>query len=170
MAHEAQTTSTLVLPIEIVGPVDISRLLRELEAVEDFLDQAAIRQPGSSLKLPRTSRLLDEFIATNKLNLLQPDNRLQVRTFLESLQQHAPVVHMSFASDPSAAFTGKIIVWLRSNIHPQLLMRVGLEPTIAAGCVLRTNNKRFDFSLRQHFASERDGLIKKLNGQASTKV
>jgi hypothetical protein len=167
VAHDTVSRSPFVLPVQIVGPVDINRLLRELEAVEDFMGQAAIREPGTSLKLPRTSRLLDEFSNGNKLNFLMPEDRAETKTFLSNLQEQAPVLHFSFASDPSAVFVSKIVTWLRANIHPQLLLRVGLEPTIAAGCVVRTSSHQFDFSLRQHFAAERPTLIKLLDGVSS---
>jgi hypothetical protein len=72
---------------------------------------------------------------------------------------------MSFASDPSAVFTVKIVIWLRTNIHPYLLLQVGLEPRIAAGCIVRTPNKQYDFSLRRHFTDQREQLINAINGQ-----
>lgn len=171
MAHEsskAARADSLVLPPQVIGPVDISRLQRELEGIEDFLKQAAIREPGAGLKLPRTSRLLDELAAANKLNFLKPEERQLAKTFLDGLQSSAPVLHFSFASDPSATFAGKIVSWLRDNIHPQALVRVGLEPTIAAGCILRTPNRQFDFSLRQHFAAQRPNLIKLLDDKAAS--
>jgi hypothetical protein len=157
----SQQTAALQLPTQIVGPVDVARLIRELEALEDFLHQASIREPGSqSPKLPRTSRLLDELVALNHLSLLSNEDRQRVTQLLAELKEHAPRLHISFARDPSAAFTDKIITWLRQNIHPELLLRIGLEPTIAAGCIVRTPNRLFDFSLRQHFIAQRQTLIK----------
>ena len=73
------------------------------------------------------------------------------------------MIHISFAADPSAAFTDKIVAWFRENIHPFVLIQVGLQPTIAAGCVVRTANHSFDFSLRQHFTKQRQLLIDKLH-------
>ena len=50
------------------------------------------------------------------------------------------------------------MTWLRREIHPLVLMTVGLQPNIGAGCIVRTTNKYFDFSLRQDFANKRDLL------------
>jgi hypothetical protein len=168
MAHDEGQPRALELPIKVVGPIDISRMLRELETVEDFINESTIRSPGASLKLPRTGLLLEEFMTGNQLNLLQPGDRALASSFLTSVFEKAPVIHISLASDPSAAFTGKILTWLRANIHRQLLLRIGLEPTIAAGCIVRTTSRQFDFSLRQHFAAQRTELAKLLNPPVSS--
>lgn len=156
----------LKLPLLIVGPADINKLLREIEGLEDFLNQAAIRQPGKTLKLPKTSQLFDEFSSLNHLNLLQAEDRRLANDYLNILKHEAPIIHISFASDPFSAFTVKLVNWLRTNIHPQLLLRVGLEPNIAAGCIVRTNSRIYDFSLRKHFVAQSKELIKTLKGQS----
>jgi hypothetical protein len=165
MAPNSQSNARIQLPVQVVGIADINRLIREVEGLDDFLMQAAIRTPGSSMKLPRTSRLLDEFVAVNRFNLLQTADRRAAAAFLQSIKQKAPVLHMSFASDPTAAFTVKLIIWLRTNIHPYLLLKIGLEPRIAAGCIIRTPSRQYDFSLRRHFNDQRDLLINALRGQ-----
>jgi F0F1-type ATP synthase delta subunit len=151
-----------MLPSMVVGPSDLARLRRELEALEEFLRQAALRKTGESMKLPRTSRLLDEIAQLNKLNLLQQIDRTALGSALEKLRTKAPVVHISFAVDPSAAFMDKLVVWFRQNIHPFVLLQVGLQPTIAAGCIVRTTNRQFDLSLRQHFAKSKHILLQQL--------
>lgn len=164
MDHEA-AKAKLSLPLQIISPTDVHRLIRELEAVEEFLHQASVRQAGVGVKLPRTSKSLDDFALINKLNFLQPEDRASAIQFLTMVNKQAPTIHISFAADPSATFIGKITLWLRTNIHPNLLLRIGLEPSIAAGCIVRTPNKQFDFSLRQHFSAQRETLISLLNGE-----
>ena len=83
--------------------------------------------------------------------------------FLKKVQEEAPAIHMSFAADPSSGFTAKIVGWLRANIHPLTLLQIGLQPTIAAGCVVRTTNHVFDLSLRSKFAAQQQLLIDTLN-------
>lgn len=154
----------LNLPIQATGRVDVGRILREVEQIDNFLRQAAIREPGTPVKMPKTSRLLDEFTSSNKLNLLHDDDRLRALNFLVEVKAKAPVMHMSFSVDPSPAFTQQITMWLRQEIHPLVLLQVGLQPNIGAGCVMRTTNKYFDFSLREHFKKQRQLLIQKLHG------
>ena len=162
MAHES-TERQPVLPVSIVEPADVTRLLRELEDMDDALRQASVRKPGSTV-LPKTTRALHDLVEANGWNLLQPLDRAHAARLLEELHKAAPVIHISFASDPSALFIEKIMTYLRQSIHPYLMMQIGLQPTIAAGCVVRTTNKIFDFSLRQHLTAHRELLIKALAG------
>jgi F0F1-type ATP synthase delta subunit len=157
-----QADAILELPLSVVSRVDVGRLLREVEALDSFLKQSAIREPGTPIKLPRTSRLLDEMVQNNKLNVLHEDSRQRLTSFLEEVRNHAPTLHMSFSADPSPAFTQRLITWLRSEIHPIVLLQVGLQPNIGAGSVVRTTNKYFDFSLRSRFKQKGDVLTQLL--------
>lgn len=162
--QQARPARRLELPTIIFGPIEVRRLQRELEALEDFLQQAAIRQPGKQLQLPRTSRILETLAGNNNLNLLVEAERATLKQFLQEVLAGAPVIHMSFASDPSATFTAKIVAWFRTKIHPYTLVQLGLQPTIAAGCVMRTPNKVFDFGLRNRFHGKREILLAGLEG------
>lgn len=176
MVHEATALSPahaavsapveqLVLPTLVFGTIELNRLGRELEALEDFLDQSRLRQPGKQPVMPKTSRLLDALATENKLNLLIDAERATLAQFLKEVGTKAPTIHISFASDPSAAFTAKIVTWLRANLHPHILLQVGLQPNIAAGCVLRTANRAFDLSLRHRFDDQRQLLLDVLEGK-----
>lgn len=154
----------LSLPYEIVGQADVRRLLRELTAIDDFLASAAVRQPGTSMQVPKTTRLLEQISKDNELDLLQQIHRRNLKQKLEELLERAPRLHISFASEPSPKVLEKILIWMRENIHPQTLLQVGLQPTIAAGCVLRTPNKIFDMSLRTHLKDQAHYLTELIAG------
>ncbi len=164
MAPETQAVPdpVLSLPVMATSTADVGRLMRELEEVDNTLLQLGLRAAGGEIKLPRTSRLMDMTLQLNKLNLLEPMHRALLERFLIAIRAKAPVLHMSFSTDPSPVFIEKLIVWLRLEIHPELLLTVGLQPTIGAGCVVRTTNKYFDFSLRQDFVKKRDLLLEML--------
>lgn len=155
-------SQAFVLPALVVGPPDVVRLRRELEALDDFLREAALRKGGTSVELPKLSRMLNAVCEQNNLNLLHEDRRTALKTALDDMIARAPVVHVSFAADPSSAFTAKVVTWFRENIDPMLLLQIGLQPTIAAGCVVRTPNHYYDFSLRQFFEAKKPLLIEKL--------
>lgn len=155
------------LPVLVFGGVEVRRLQREVEALEEFIRQSSIRKPGTQPTLPRMSRLCEGLAADNQLNLLQPDHRQAMLHFLQSVEQGAPRIHISFAADPSAAFTAKLVVWLRQNIHPFALLTVGLQPNMAAGCIVRTNNKQFDFSLRERFAHSEALLLQAFEAETA---
>lgn len=162
--QSAQPVTNLVLPILVFGVTEVRRLSRELEALDEYMRQAGLREAGTKQDtLPRVSRLLDDISRENNMNLLQSEDRNTLALFLRQVVSSAPTLHMSFASDPSAAFMTEIVTWLRRNVHPLTLVRLGLQPAIAAGCVLRTANKSFDFSLRHHFDEQRTLLISSLD-------
>jgi len=154
----------LELPLTVIGPADVGRLMLEMERLDEALRAAALRS-GGEVKMPKTSRPLDDVAEINKLDLLTKDDRQQLKEFLVSVRDHAPVIHISFASEPSAAFTLKIVEWMRSNIARYLLVQVGLQPSIAAGCVVRTTNKVFDMSLRRYLDSSSGLLLEALRKQ-----
>jgi F0F1-type ATP synthase delta subunit len=156
--------SYLLLPLGATSRVDVGRLLREAENLDEFMRQAAVREPGQALQLPKTSKLLDETLQLNKLNALQDHDRKRMIAFLIAVKEKAPMLHVSFNGDPSPLFVQKLMTYLRREIHPLVLVQLGLQPAIGAGCVVRTTNKYFDFSLREHFKQHRDVLIRKLTG------
>jgi hypothetical protein len=160
------TSAVLKLPTLVISPTDIARLTREVEALNDWFDAAKIRSPNEPIRLPRTSRLLEELAQVNKLDLQVESDRQKTVAYLAAAKTKAPVVHISFSADPSAVFMVKLVTWLRQNIHPQLLVRIGLQPTIAAGCILRTENRVYDFSLRGRLIASRDQLIDALHQAA----
>lgn len=156
--------SVLTLPTLVFGRPEVHRLQRELEALEQYLEQASLRASATATSLPRASRLLEALAQENHLNLLQAEDRAAAKAFLKMISEKAPTVHMSFAGDPSSAFTAKMVEWLRGNIHPLALLQIGLQPSIAAGCIVRTANKTFDFSLRERLRSQQGKLAEALKG------
>ncbi len=153
----------IVLPERLISSVDLARLIRELKAVDESLRQTELRKPGEPTKLARTSSTLEDLAQANKIQLTDETQRAQLLALLNSFKDHAPRMHMSLATEPSAKFTHNIIIWLRKNIHPLLLLEVGLQPTLAAGCMIRTNNKLFDLSLRHKFTENRPLLVQKIS-------
>lgn len=151
------------LPVSIVSPTDIARLAREIEQLDDYFRSQEIRQAGTPNAMPRLSKLMDQLAADNQLNLLDKGDRGHILTLLESLHKSAPVMHISFSVDPPGSYVQRIVDWLRQNIHQHVLVTVGLQPNIGAGCIVRTNNRLFDFSLREFFSQKREFFIEKLH-------
>ena len=153
----------LALPIIIVGTVDLNRLLREIKKLQATLQAQLLRSEGHVAQtLPKLSQILDEFVQLNKLDLLQAADQKRAIRFLEDVRDHAPKIHVSFSADPSPQFMSKFTFWFRNNIHPTILITVGLQPGIGAGCVVRTANKYFDFSLSKSFENNRELLVQQL--------
>ncbi|MGH7238691.1 MAG: hypothetical protein ACREHG_01360 [Candidatus Saccharimonadales bacterium] len=157
MAHDVP-----ILPAAVVGPADINRLMREVDNINEHLLQVKLRQVDSPERLPETTRIMDEISAVNKLNLLKDGDRKRLLDFLKAVKAQAPVIHMSFASEPTPDFLDKLITWIRQEINAYVLLTIGLQPTIGAGCILRTANRYWDLSLQQTLFQQRRLLMKKL--------
>ena len=149
------------LPTSIISPTDVARLSREIEEIDNYFRQQEIRNSGESNTPPRLSKLMDQLISYNQMNLLRSEDRAKVLGILQTLHSDAPVMHISFSVDPPGSYLQKIVDWLRRNIHAYVLVTVGLQPNIGAGCIVRTTNKMFDFSLREYFNQKREFFIEK---------
>ena len=158
-----QHTSTVQLPNSVVSPMEVARLLREIEQIDDFFNQEALRQSGTPTNMPANSRLMESLVQNNQMNLLDATHRQALIQFLRETDAHAPVVHMSFSVDPPGKLTQQLAMWLRKNIDEHMLITIGLQPNIGAGCVLRTTNKIFDLSLREFFTEKRQIFIDRLH-------
>ena len=154
----------LRLPNTVISPIDVARLLRELNNLDDFFVSVKNRQAGTSMQLPKLSRQLDQLSHDNELNLLDESHRAGLNQKLTKIYEAAPKMHISFASEPSSKPFEDILLWLRKNIDPHTLVTVGLQPAIAAGCVVRTSNKLFDMSLRAGLERQRPYLARLIKG------
>ena len=160
----------LKLPPNIIGQADIARVSRELEALHDFFIGAAARKSGTPVQPPRLSRLLDQLSKDNGYNLLEQKDRQDLAAAIADMKQKAPILHISFAAEPPTKALERILLWLRQNIHPQALVTVGLQPSIAAGCVLRTPNKWFDMSMREYLRQQEPYLAQLIGSAEGEKT
>lgn len=170
MVAEPAPQAQIQIPLGAVTRADIGRLAKEAEAIDNFLQNASVRQPGTAVQLPKTSNLFDELVNTNRINLLQAADRQYLLKFLEELRVKAPTIHISFSTDPSSSFQVQLITWIRQQLHPYMLLRIGLQPSIGAGCMVRSTNKVFDFSLRQRFTDKKSALVELLHAGSPQQV
>ncbi|MCA9331844.1 hypothetical protein KC968_02795 [Candidatus Saccharibacteria bacterium] len=162
MTEKITKKPALKLPTMVNSMDDIDHLLHEIEQIDEFLRHAGSREPGTPIDLPKPSRALDELSRVNELNLLQDKDRARIWGMLLALKAKAPTLQISFSEQPTPAFTQKLITWLRDEIHPMLLLKVGLQPNIGIGFVVRGHNLSLDFSLRDYFRKQRTLLFDEL--------
>lgn len=167
MAPSSQQAPKFHLPLSVVGTAGLSALQRELNAVEDFFVSAKVRSAGAPMQLPRLTKGLDSIARENGYNLLDEGHRKALTQALQAIKQNAPKIHISFAAEPPPKALEQILAWFRGSVHPQTLMQVGLQPNIAAGCVVRTPNKLFDMSLRVYLEKQEPYLVELIKGAAN---
>lgn len=159
----------LKLSTNIVSRTEVRRLLRELSSLDDFFISASRREPGTPISPPRASGMLQQLANDNNINLLEAEQRQSLIVWLDQVEKKSPQVHISFASDPSPKAIDTILGWFRTNVHPQLLLQIGLQPNIVAGCIIRTPNKWFNLSLRSYLDKQRPYLVSLIAGADSAK-
>jgi hypothetical protein len=162
--ENAAVVAQIKLPTSLGSRADVFRLMREINTLNDFFAGAAARSAGTPQAPPRTTRMLDQLAELNAINLLDGPQRKKLLESLETLIQQAPNLHISFAIEPLPREVEPILVWLRENIDPHCLLQVGVQPSIAAGCVLRTPNRMFDMSLRIHLQKQAHLLAQMISG------
>lgn len=153
-----------VLPPSIVSRVDITRLLRDGERVDNEYTEGAARQKaGSDVSVtPNLSDNLTRFLEINKLDFSNSRSRSQIIGEIRKLKDQVPVFHMTFSSEADRESLEELSRWLRAEIHPQVVIEDGLQPAIIAGLYLRTPNHVHDLSLKSTLKKSRGILVKEL--------
>jgi hypothetical protein len=59
----------LKLPLNVISQVDVARMLREVNALNDFFVQTKARQPGTPMQMPKLTLLLEQVARENNYNL-----------------------------------------------------------------------------------------------------
>jgi hypothetical protein len=153
--------AALVLPLSVVSHGDIMKLCREIAYLNETADQTALSRRERPAVL-RASAHLQAFADANGFDMTKSTSRQHLASTLEGLKSTSPSVHVSFAADPSVEAVEQVLTWFRQKIDARITLQIGLQPSIVAGCIVRTANKVFDFSLRQQFHDSRDVIYKKV--------
>jgi len=161
---QIKTHADFVLSPNVVSKSDISRLVSEFERVDNDLTTASVRskvgtnEPTHLALSPQLTDFLNQ-------NTLKPDNakeRGEIIKQLRLLKENVPVIHMTFAVTADGESLGQLVQWLRTSVHPQAVISVGIQPALVAGVYLRTPNHVHDFSLRTVLKSQHEVLVKEL--------
>jgi F0F1-type ATP synthase delta subunit len=162
---EVAAPAPFVFPSALIGRADLARLLRELENLDNDLEsqRARNRDKAEGYHMPNMSRALSDFLETNKIDAANDHARMELTKQLRKLKDHAPVIHMTFASDADPESLQQLVGWIRSELHPQALLSVGLQPSLVGGVYIRTPNHVHDFSVRAHMKDSRKLIVEALD-------
>lgn len=159
-----KSAADFVLPASIVTKIDVSRLVAELERVDNELTTAAVRadQGGPVTAQPALSQQMSDFLTQNDLHIENSGERTRVMNELRILKDAVPVIHMTFAVNADPESLQQLALWFRTSINPHAVIAVGLQPGLVAGVYLRTPNHVHDLSLRQMLKAGRGKLVEEL--------
>lgn len=154
----------LKLPVSVVSKVDLHRLISELEQLDNDLTSAEVRQRAGSATTGQLvlSEQLRDYLTLNQLDLTDKKTRNYLLQQTRRLKDQVPVIHMTFASSTDQESLRLLADWLRTEIHPQAVIDIGIQPDLLGGVYLRTTNQIHDFSLRAQLMGKRDLLKKQL--------
>lgn len=149
-----------ILPARVVSKADLTRLINELERVDNELTSISVHAKAgqAATENPGLSQSLLAFLTENGLQLGDTNQRARLIAEMRLLKDTVPIVHMTFASEVEYENLQKIVAWFRGSIHPQAVVSASLQPGLIAGVYLRTPNRIFDMSLRARLDSHRDEL------------
>lgn len=166
MNESAVTTpAAFTLPPTVVSKVDVSRLVRELERIDNELTTITVRAKAGVQQQPQItmSDQLNAFLTQNKLSLTENNARTDLIKQIRVMKDSVPIIHMTFAVEADRESLQYLAGWLRAYIHPQAVIDVGLQPALIAGVYLRTSNQIKDLSLRGMLKGSHDLLVKDLD-------
>jgi len=152
------------LPSSVVSKIDLAHLLRELEQIDEEKTEAAAREKTGAAGPVDVglSRSLAEFLDKNDLKIDDSLARTQLIKQLRSFKEKVPVIHMTFAAPADRTSLQQLVQWVRSSLHPQAVIEVGLQPALVAGVSVRTPNHIHDFSMRAMLKKNHGLLVKEL--------
>ena len=156
----AKKYTDFVLPPNVVTHVDVARLVREVESVDNEMTASMVRSKAGAgeAPVPALSSQLSQFLEQNKLGLENSKVRTDLVQQLRQLKDKVPVLNMTFSVTADAESLQKLVAWVRESVHPQAIISVGIQPALVAGVYLRTPNHVHDLSLR-HMLDGSHGLL-----------
>ena len=169
--NEQNEQTALLLPPSIVTKIDVSRLVSEMEQVDNEL---ITRDAHIKANVPITSQIslsqqLSDFLSVNTLEIGDGAMRSDLIKRLRHIKNTAPMVHITFASSADTESLRELVVWLRQSVNPQSVLTVGLQPSLIGGAYIRTPNRVHDFSLRARLAGHRDIITKEVEALSGVK-
>lgn len=161
---EIKDYTEFTLPSNIVSRVDISRMVREFETLDNALTAQTVRKKAGaeSEGAPAQSPQLSGFLEANPVDLESTGARSAYIKQLRLLKDHVHVMNMTFAVVADPESLQQLSAWLRESVHPQTVIEAHLQPALVAGVYLRTTNHVFDLSVRNALKAKRGDLEKEL--------
>jgi len=161
---EVKDYSEFKLPASVVSKADISRLVREFEAVDNAMTAKTVRQKvgAEGADAPAMSPQMQSFLDENPVELENTTARSNYVKQLRLLKEKVRVMNMTFAVVADPESLAQLAAWVREAVHPQTVIEAHLQPALVAGVYLRTPNHVFDLSVRNALKAKRADLEKEL--------
>ena len=148
------------LPPSLITKIDLAHMINEVEMIDSTLEAEKVRgYKKEQYQLPAISRQLTEFLALNKIDVLDDHARMTFKEQLRKLKDKVPIVHLTFATPADPESLAYLAGWMRQEIHPLTVLSVGLQPSLIGGVYIRTPNHVHDYSMRALFKGKTSVLV-----------
>lgn len=145
------TKPNIVLPDRLVTRRQLRELRTEVETIIEQAVQGSIRkeQTGATFGVNKPSQLLQEMMVLHDMTLTI-ESLKSLQKVIQDIDDQAVLLRVVLSAEANADVKSRIVRWFRTNMNSPVLMRFGIQPAIAGGCIVYTPNHRYDFSLRTH--------------------
>lgn len=150
----------LKLPFRLVSRRDVLRAAEELETLRDQLIAAHVKGENKPVTL---NDRVKELLEANNVAADNSDTIDNLKKQLEQAVDRLPTLRFTFAAEPSSQLLGRLVEWIRTEIHPAALIIYHVQPQIAGGFILTTDKHRYDHSWRAVLANQPLKLREALN-------
>ena len=154
----------LTLPDRLVTKRQLREVIQEVETIIEQAVQGSIRkkETGADFGVNKPSQMLGELLVLHSLHL-NVDSLQQMKHILEDIEKKAVVLRVVLSAEASSDIRARIVRWFRQSMEVPVLMRFGIQPGIAGGCLVYTQNHRYDFSLRSHIEDSKISIRQALD-------
>jgi hypothetical protein len=161
---KAKTYADFILPASVVTRVDVSRLVRDAEWADNELTSVKVRSKAGVKKqvTPALSANLEAFLDQNDIDFGDSKGRTSLIKQLHLLKDKVPTIHLTFAVPADGKSLETLADWVRSKVHPQAVIEVGLQPALVGGVYIRTPNHVHDLTMRAALDGSHDVIVKEL--------
>jgi len=154
----------LTLPPSVVTKLDVSHLVSELEQIDNQQTADTVREKvgGQAQAGALLSEQLTDFLQQNQLTIGDGLERSELIKRVRTLKENVPIIHLTFAVAADRESLRQLVEWVRSSLHPQAVIDVGMQPALIAGVSVRTPNRVHDLSMRSVLKKNHGLLVKEL--------
>lgn len=140
------------LPNSFSSPQQIEALLGDIEKLKPTMLSTPQKWPTR----------VQEFAMSNALASLTLASQSKLVGYLKELLATSPQISLVVANMPNGEELAELTGWFRSHIHPHTTLHIAQNSDVIAGCVLRTDEAVYDFSLRSGLFANSEKLAKRL--------
>lgn len=151
----------LRLPNTIGGKRDLILAMREIEQIlsDEIQNDVRSKYGAEQHKQSHAGRhMVDELLKENNLNHEIATLR-QVLKSMEDFKNHSPQIRLAFSQEPDPDMYRKVVEWFRREIHPGVLVQIGVQPSIGGGFTMQTPVRRYDFSFKTKILNSTDKFL-----------